>query len=83
MPFEAILYRKSDFADQQAGPITLYVSTHSIDIPLLKSFHISLSLYSVSVTLFYVRFDVTEFYYFNFDVISKGRFEFGSELLHS
>jgi hypothetical protein len=69
MPFLATLNRKSDYADQQARPITLYVSAHSVDIPLLKSFHISLSLYPVSVTLFYMRFGVTEFYYFIFDVI--------------
>jgi hypothetical protein len=69
MPFQATLYRNSDFANQQAGPITLYVSARSMDVPLLKSFPISLTLYSVSVTLLSMRFDVTEFHYFIFDII--------------
>jgi hypothetical protein len=69
MPFQATWYCESDFVALQAAPITLHISAHSMDIPLLKSFNISISLHSGSVTLFYMRFDVTEYYYFIFDVI--------------
>jgi hypothetical protein len=58
------LSRKNDFVAQRVGPISQW----NLLAQWAHAFHMWLLLHSVSMTLFYMWFDVMQFYNFIFEV---------------